>query len=393
MKTGYVSGILVANLNVRKNHMSTMTAKDFPILYKKTSTGKIQQWQIWVEDSTIWTEYGQCGGKLQRTSDTIKEGKNIGKKNETSSQEQAHLEALSQWEKKAKKGYVTTTVDASMSVVNTDYITGGVSPMLAHVFSKQGHKIAYPAFAQPKFDGHRCIAVIDNGECTLWTRTQKPITGVPHIVEQLSNLGLPDIILDGELYNHEYKDKFEELTSFIRQETPKEGHEVVQYHVYDVVNDEPFDERFGRLIPYVNAAESVQGVVTYVVDDADKALDLFLEVREQGYEGLMLRNQKSPYVNKRSYDLQKVKEFDDAEFKIVDIIEGRGRLQGKGIFICETENGETFKAKMIGDLENLNAYWERPNDFIGKIVTVQFQGYSKYGIPRFPIAVRFRDDL
>lgn len=374
-----------------------MIATDqFPMLYKLTSTGKIQTWRIWTEGATILTEYGQLDGKLQQSSDTIKEGKNIGKKNETTPEQQAELEAKSQWERKAKKGYVQNIEAASSGEVDTSFITGGISPMLAHVYSKQGHKIEWPAYGQPKLDGHRCIAVVGDSEVTLWTRTQKPITGVPHIIEAIKELNLkPGTILDGELYNHDYKDKFEELTSFIRQEVPKEGHEVVQYHIYDYASNQNVFSKRAESLAYLKTAvkDPLIVVETWIIPDAEYAIDVFQTFRELGYEGLMLRNLNSMYVNKRSYDLQKVKEFDDAEFKIVDIEEGRGRLQGKGIFICEAENGETFKAKMIGNIDALDAYWNTPEEFIGRIVTVQFQGYSKYGIPRFPIAVRFREDL
>lgn len=52
-------------------------------LYKKTSTGAIQMWQIWTEDNVIKTAFGQVGGKVQQTEDIIHYGKNIGRSNET----------------------------------------------------------------------------------------------------------------------------------------------------------------------------------------------------------------------------------------------------------------------------------------------------------------------
>lgn len=67
--------------------------KNFPTLYKKSSTGKIQQWNIAVLGSTIITTHGQFQGKLQTTEDTIKEGKNLGKANATTKEEQALAEA------------------------------------------------------------------------------------------------------------------------------------------------------------------------------------------------------------------------------------------------------------------------------------------------------------
>lgn len=79
------------------------------------------------------------------------------------------------------------------------------------------------------------MAVIKDGKCTLWSRTKKPITGVPHTQKALERAYQErNFVLDGEIYRHDYRDRFEELTSSIRQETPKPGHKIVEYHVYDM---------------------------------------------------------------------------------------------------------------------------------------------------------------
>jgi DNA ligase-1 len=365
-----------------------------PTLYKKTSTGKIQTWRIWVEGNTIYTEYGQLGGKLQQSDDTIKVGKNIGRSNETTPEQQAELEALSQWEKKSKKHYVQNIEDAQSGIVDSEFVAGGIAPMLAHSFAQQGSKITFPAYVQPKLDGHRCIAIIKDGVCTLWTRTQKPITGVPHIVAALN--GWPDCVLDGELYNHDYRDNFEDLTSFIRQVTPKDGHEVIEYHIYDVVSDDPFKIRNEDRFALGNGNGSYDKPLVYVethyLMDEEDFMPWFERFISLGYEGMMVRNQNGLYVNKRSYDLQKVKEFEDAEFEVVGVEEGRGRMAGKAMFVCDV-GGETFKVKMKGSLDSLAAYLAYPDKWIGRDLTVQFQGLTKNGIPRFPIGLRFREDV
>ena len=53
-------------------------------LYKQTSGGDIQTWEIKVTGNKITTVYGLLEGKKQTTVDIIKEGKNKGKVNETS---------------------------------------------------------------------------------------------------------------------------------------------------------------------------------------------------------------------------------------------------------------------------------------------------------------------
>jgi DNA ligase 1 len=376
-------------------------------LYKKTSTGALQFWRIAVKDNVIITTWGQVGGKEQETRDVVKQGKNTGKKNETTPAQQAEAEALSQWEKKLKKGYVRTQAEAQAGTVD-EIIEGGISPMLAHRFDEQGHKIVYPALAQPKFDGHRCIAVAEGGEVSLWSRTRKPITGVPHILRELEALleraRIKDAIIDGELYNHDYRTRFEELTSFIRQVEPKPGHEVVQYHIYDLVDvkatvpvgrDQKTRLLLLRELMLARRSEpSLVEVETREVADEDELTLAFEGFLAQGYEGLMVRNAAGLYVNKRSYDLQKVKEFADAEFPIIGVEEGRGKLAGHAIFVCKTADNVQFRVKLKGETAALKGYFDNPTLVIGRMLTVKYQGLTaKSTVPRFPVGVRIREDV
>jgi DNA ligase-1 len=375
-----------------------------PTLYKKTSTGAIQFWTIehYAADFSpgmgayIKTVYGQLGtDSPQETVDFIAKGKNEGKKNSTNAWEQAALEAQAKWEKQKKKGYVDTKEAAEAGELDA-IIEGGIVPMLAHSYADHGHKIKFPAFVQPKLDGIRCIAILKDGKCTLWTRTRKPITGVPHIARAIENAFQVDVTLDGELYNHDFKANFEKIVSFVRQETPAEGHEVVQYHVYDLPEEVPFSKRAEKL-RYLKSSWFPNGeivkVETVQVEDEAQAMSFFEEWRKQGYEGAMIRNADGKYVNKRSYDLLKMKEFDDAEFDIIGVEEGRGKLQGHaGAFVCRTQDGKEFLAKMAGDTGMLKTYFENHSTWQGKKLTVKYQGLTgAAGVPRFPVGVAIRD--
>jgi len=363
---------------------------DLPTLYKKTATGATQFWHIYTHGNVITTAWGQIDGAEQVTKDVISEGKNVGRSNATTPKQQAEAEAQSQWEKKLKKGYTKTIAEAVAGKVD-DCIAGGIFPMLAHKYSEKAGKIQWPAYTQPKFDGHRCIGVVENGKASLWSRTRKPITGLPHIVAALEKLGV-DCVVDGELYHHDYRHNFEDLTGFIRNATPKPGHEVVQYHIYDVVMDGSFDTRH-KFIRALNLSLPLVPVETVVVADEDALMSEFEGFLVLGYEGCMVRNTQGAYVNKRSSDLLKVKEFDSSEFKVVGIEEGRGKLAGHAIFVCDA-NGTQFRTKMKGDTAKLKEYFENPTSVIGRMLEVKYQGLTnKAGVPRFPVALRFRDDL
>ena len=384
----------------------------FPTLYKKTNTGAIQFWEIGAYEQqgmmtekeyapiygTIQTTYGQLGtDSPQKTFDCIDKGKNEGKANETTPFEQACAEAQSKWEKQKKKGYVES-IEAAEAGELDELIEGGIEPMLAHTFEKQGHKIKYPCYVQPKLDGIRCIAMVKNGKCTLWSRTRKRITSCPHIIEELSrNFPVGNIVLDGELYNQDFRDNFEHIVHLVRQEEPDEKHRDVQYHVYDLVNSDAFKDRTEKLYHLIAnhlKFDYTRFVPTHKVDSEEEISTQFGLHIHFGYEGSMLRNADGLYVNKRSYDLIKVKEMQDDEFEIIGIEEGRGKLAGHvGAFVCRTKNGQEFKAKPAGATERLREYFCNHGLWQGRQLVVQYQSLTSYGLPRFPVGLRLKEQI
>ena len=373
--------------------MKQLTKKSFPSLYSLNTNGSIQRWTISVDGYTIAKEYGQIGGKFQSVSDEVKSGKNVGKTNETSREEQAVAEATAQWEKKLKSGYVRSENDAHKNKVDEEFVDGGIEPMLAHKWRDHSSKILYPAFIQPKLDGIRCLAMLRKGKCTLWSRTRKPINSMPHIIEEIERQfkGQDDVVLDGELYNHSYKDKFEEIVSLVRPDAPKAGHGVVQYHIYDMTAQLwTFKQRSDYLSERITPNKILVLVKTIKVEE-DEVTDHFTDFRKAGYEGAMIRNAKSLYENKRSYGLQKIKEFDDAEFEIIGVEAGRGRMSECAIFVCKTKKGNEFNCKMEGSLDALKVFLQKPKSVIGKALTVRYQGMTSGDVPRFPIGVTVRN--
>jgi hypothetical protein len=381
--------------------------KEFQKLYKKTSTGAIQEWQVSVKElngiATIINYYGQVDGKIQESREQVLEGKNSCRSNATTALEQAEAQAKSRWEKQLKRGYAQTIEDAQAGKAD-DVIEGGVFPILAHKYWEQGHKIKFPALAQPKLDGHRCTSQYKDSTVTMWSRTRKPILSIPHIVNCLENCGLADRF-DGELYNHDYKNNFEDLTSLITPDEPKEGYENIQYHVYDLAlpNLTNYDRYLileGMRTQFKNTPVYI--VETRIVNSKEELMQAYEDFMEMGYEGAIVRNFDGKYVNKRSYDLQKVKVYDDDEFRIVDIKVGnKGIMAGKAVFVCERTRedqrlpeGVTFDVKLKGKMDDLKLYADDKSKVVGKIVTVQYQGYTKKNMkPRFPVALRIRIDL
>lgn len=375
-----------------------MANKKFPKLFKRNSKGTIQEWQISVVGTTIVTTHGQVGGKIQKTSDFVKTGKNEGRKNATTAQTQAVSEAESKWLKQKKAGYTESHADAVAGKTDK-IIEGGIVPMLAKVFEDHQEDIKYPVMVQPKLDGHRCVAVFDSeGKVTLWTRTRKPIKSVPHIVSELERVGeklkLRSIALDGELYNHKFKDDFEKLTSLARKEQASLGAVQLQYHVYDVILPIDFESRLAKIADLIILGGSALHLVATVLCDTEpEVMAQYDQFKKEGYEGAMIRQLGIPYETKRSSQLLKMKGFIEKEFVITGVKEGRGKLANHGIFKCETEEMVGFDAKLSGPTARLEEIWRNRNDYIGQVLTVKFQGLTKDGSPRFPVGLRVREDL
>lgn|SRR3990167_7170860 len=202
-------------------------------LYKIDTHKKERYWKIWTEGSTIKQEAGVVDGKGVKNEKVCK-GKNIGKSNETTPEEQAILEAKSTYDGKLTEGYFKTLKEA-----NTEEV---ILPMLAKSYDDHKHKIDWTtAWVQPKLDGQRCLAKISkNGDVKLISRDGKEIQNMDHIKKELSTLKM-DIVLDGELYNLElggFQEQMRAIKSYKAGITEK-----IQYNVYDVISKGSYGER------------------------------------------------------------------------------------------------------------------------------------------------------
>ena len=364
-----------------------------PTLYSKSKTGKTQVWNIEVIGSTIRVSYGYQDGAMTVNNKTITAGKNIGKKNETTPEQQATSEALSTWNKKKTGGYSESLDTAQVPAVASEAATDAheaILPMLAHDYHKRGKDIKFPCFVQPKLDGVRCI--FRNGVLT--SRQGKVFPNLEHITKDLEGC---QMILDGELYSDTLS--FQQFVGLVRKTKHKPAEiellKQVKLWVYDCVSNLTFDERFTSLrnlfasangFPNVNLLETRE---IYFQSELKMFHDRF--VRE-GKEGLIIRNKEGRYqLAARSADLQKYKEFEDAEFKVTGFTDGEGSEKGLVIWQCETPAGKAFNVRPRGTHEARAEIFKEAKDYIGKSLTVRYQELTGDGIPRFPVGIAFRD--
>lgn len=362
---------------------------NYRIIYKNHQ-GKIGTWEGWTDGAIVHSRAAKIiGGKAVPHSYEAKP-KNVGRANETTGAEQALLELDSKTRLKIDKGYVRTEAEAQTTATNA---LGLLKPMLATPFDKvKPEKIDWDSsVVQPKLDGHR--ALFKDG--VLYSRQGK-VLEIPHISEAIHESGLADLHLDGELYFHGLP--LQQLSRLIKKQTQESL--TLQYHVYDIVDDRPFLQRIGELGSRIQDkafVPAIQPVQTIAIDGHEMLMRYHNEYRNQGYEGTMLRFGADPYgTDRRSRTLLKLKEFHDAEYRVVDVQEGKPYIRGDQSFcvpvwLCETPEGGQFTVTAAGTMHEKHEQWERREEILAQspLLTVKYHYLSKDGIPQLPVAMRW----
>lgn len=395
-----------------------------PVYYATSSTGQVKTWSGHVKDcqsySLVTTKFGLKGKKLQTQEKVVDEGKNIGRSNETSHFEQAVKELQSKENRKKDKGYTE----------NSEAISTPILPMLALQFDKRKHNIKYPCYVQPKLDGVRmtCHLTEDN-KVEMFSRKGKPFTFMPGLekdlhhaltdldkmvnrdnrfgldkVREIGDIHKPctSLYLDGELYSEELS--FQALAGAVRRgENDPDVLEKIHFVVFDCFDTEnlhvPFETRW-KTVRQLNIGVTVgvysnlkvinRGVIHKVLDE-DEVREITANFIGDGYEGGIIRNLDGLYkLNHRSADLQKLKTFQDTEYRICGYKQGTGSEEGCVIWTCETDNGETFHVRPKGSLDQRKRWFNNGDEFIGSDLTVRYQELTIDGIPRFPVGVALR---
>ena len=278
-----------------------------------------------------------------------------------------------------------------------------IKPMLAYKVDAKPIDWTKKVYMQPKLDGVRCVIQLnDKGEVYAYSRTGKPWLNIEHILQDLKpSFDLnQDMILDGELYNHDLRDDFEKIISLVRKQKPTtddkaESKQLVQFHCYDYANgSENYSTRMNNLVTSDMYSYCVKYVPTKQVK-SDKEAKLIHDYNTlgSGYEGSILRLD-GPYQCKRSYNLQKFKDFHDTEATIVGYVDGKGKREGTlGKFLMQDDDGIKFgcppgKGYNYKDLANI---LNNIGDYIGQRATFTYFERTKAGSYRHPLFKTIRN--
>jgi len=387
------------------------------VLYSKSKTSK---WKIWKASTDyqvtpkgieITIQWGYEDGKQQTKSVFVIAGKNKGKSNETTIQEQATLKLEQLYQKQFDDDYV----------LDKESYLKAPKAMLAHKYKDKRHLVDWTkplnCWASVKLNGIRCNVHVKDKKITKFTsRTFKDFKRLVHLESDLNLLISEDTIdcmFDGELYHPDIP--FEILASLINNDEYCEVYDPdteitwttndVCYYIYDYVdyqniNDNYFD-RFidykGLLIVSLNS-NLIHIVHNTEVKTEEQMKELATSWIDKGFEGLMLRHGSAAYsFGDRSEFLLKYKVMEQTEFKILDIYLAENdptKIQ----ILCENKfsNEEGYSSFDVGSVlgnkeANLLKYFNNKNSLIGKYLTVNYQALSKYNVPLFPVGVDIRE--
>tara|TARA_R110002012_G_scaffold31773_1_gene94804 strand:- start:1205 stop:2086 length:882 start_codon:yes stop_codon:yes gene_type:complete len=269
----------------------------------------------------------------------------------------------------------------------------------------------WPLYSQPKLDGVRCVIQCDNRRMlpyhqaiTAYSRTGKEWMNIEHILKDLVPFfeRHPNVILDGELYNHNLKNDFEKIISLVRKTKPTEEDRLesskkVQFHCYDIINEDwHFEDR--NLFRQQNfsyygdcqcdSVISVDHVIVHNTEEVEVAHEDYLEL---GYEGSILRKNEV-YECKRSWTLMKVKDFSDDEAMLIDWVEGKGKRKGTiGKFTAIDKDGNVFGMPVMDKFKHLQDNFEEMKTWLGKTATFTYFERTKANSYRHPLFKAIRD--
>ena len=276
-------------------------------------------------------------------------------------------------------------------------------------------KLAYPVsdkpinyddkiFMQPKLDGVRCVIQAEwpnpmRIEVKAYSRTGKEWKNIDHILFNLKPWFAlnPNVILDGELYNHDLKDDFEKIISLVRKTKPTdedrlESADLVQFHCYDIIDEtKTFEERMNFITQTVPRNHTVKHVQTMLAPTESQAKVNHARNLDSGYEGSILRT-NDVYKCGRSWHLRKFKDFHDDEALLLEWVEGKGKRTGTiGKFMAQDSAGNIFGMPVMDKFDYLQENFEEMKTWVGKLATFTYFERTKANSYRHPLFKCIRD--
>jgi ATP-dependent DNA ligase len=261
----------------------------------------------------------------------------------------------------------------------------------------------YPAYIQPKLDGYRMVYNSKTKYCNSRQGKEFQIIRETNLYKELIKIN-QDIVLDGELYLH--NGIFEHLGILRKKKLSKDDIEKInqiEYHVYDIILPETSYEQRYQLLDDLfkkNTFTKIKLVLTKIINSEEELKNSHIEFVKDNYEGSIVRSKSGKYRCKaRSSDLLKYKDFEDAEFKIVDFTFEKDTSKDNEnlvVWICQTQSGTLpmtnpsvrqgtrFNIRPKGTREERQELYKRGSEFVGSYLQVKYFELTENNVPRFP---------
>lgn len=261
--------------------------------------------------------------------------------------------------------------------------------------------------AMRKLDGVRCTIHIDNNSnAKFYSRTGHEFNTLGVVAKEIKELGIKNLVLDGEVcIVDEYgMENFQSIMKVIKKKNYTISNP--KFIIFDILTPTEFYEGHGevRFIDRIkrhicatdlyNSLGAVSIIGLYTLQNETQFNNLISKAISDGWEGLMLRRSDSPYKAKRTKDLLKVKQFQDAEYKVIGIETGYMRVINPDTKVPEeievmtnvlinhndSRNPDNIYQVSVGSGFKLNErkyYYKHSDEIIGKEITVQYFGESR----------------
>tara|TARA_R100000008_G_C3585955_1_gene172284 strand:- start:1505 stop:2734 length:1230 start_codon:yes stop_codon:yes gene_type:complete len=302
------------------------------------------------------------------------------------------------WMRKVLKKHLA--IGASIKTVNK--VFPGLVPTfdvaLAQKFEEKRLLGKAKVAVEPKLDGIRCFAIVENGEALLYARSGKLITNFDTTIgAELSQL--PSGCYDGEIMG-------EDFIALMRQAYRKENvvTDGTYLSIFDYVPLSEWKSRNSKLsckerydilkIEVQKKTANYLKIVPRVIVDANYSAIKVLhdEYVGQGYEGAMVKDLDAPYKFGRGPEVMKLKAFHDVDLEIENLLEGTGKHAGKlGSVVVNFKGVKVQVGSGFSDILR-EKIWNTPEAFLGRTIEVRYQEETPDGSLRFPTFVCFRND-
>jgi ATP-dependent DNA ligase len=304
-----------------------------------------------------------------------------------------------------KCGVSEATVEKTWPDLKLSYPCMLVSPLDSKT------KLTFPLIAQTKMDGMRFNAIVENGQVSYRSRAGKELDLFGVLDADVMNLTAEtEYVLDGELLmagpggsHMDRKTGNGLLTKFQKGTGTPELAKQIRAVVWDIIPLFAFRQgrcsvgyRERHLMLHPNQVGRIQVAPITIVNSMGEAQTLYQQKLAEGEEGLVLKDPKGPWEDKRVKHQVKMKAELEADLKITGFLPGAGKYEGKiGSLLVETADGKVKTAVGTGltDEERSLAFTE----FENKIVAVKYNALitdKKTGLKSLflPVFVEIRED-